>query len=95
MHSRIIQIPQTKSFFLFGPLATGKTTWLQQMFPSAVHIDLLEPELYRMLLASPSRLAQMIPPGCTEPVIINEVQRIPELLNEVHRLIEQKKSGLF
>jgi len=91
MYSRIIDFPQAKSFFLFGPRATGKTTWLQQMFPSAVHIDLLESELYSMLLASPSRISQMIPPECTEPVIIDEVQRIPELLNEVHRLIEQKK----
>ncbi|MEA3548963.1 MAG: ATP-binding protein [Thermodesulfobacteriota bacterium] len=91
MYSRIINFPQVKSFFLFGPRATGKTTWLQQMFPSAVHIDLLESELYSMLLASPSRLARIIPPDCTEPVIIDEVQRIPELLNEVHRLIEQKK----
>ncbi len=91
MYSRIINFPQAKSFFLFGPRATGKTTWLQQMFPSAVHIDLLKSELYSMLLASPSRLGQMIPPDCTEPVIIDEVQRIPELLNEVHHLIEQKK----
>ena len=91
MYSRIINFPHTKSFFLFGPRATGKTTWLQQMFPSAVHIDLLKSELYSMLLASPSRLAQLIPPDCTEPIIIDEVQRIPELLNEVHHLIEQKK----
>ncbi len=91
MYSRIIKFPQAKSFFLFGPRATGKTTWLHQVFPSAIHIDLLESELYSMLLASPSRLVQLIPPDCTEPVIIDEVQRIPELLNEVHRLIEQKK----
>lgn len=90
MYSRIVKFPMAKSFFLFGPRATGKTTWLQQMFPSAVHVDLLESELYSMLLAAPSRITRLIPPDCTEPVIIDEVQRIPELLNEVHRLIEQK-----
>jgi len=90
MYSRIVNFPQTKSFFLFGPRATGKTTWLQQMFPAAIHIDLLQSELYTMLLASPSRIVQLIPPDCSQLVIIDEVQRIPELLNEVHRLIEHK-----
>jgi len=46
-----------------------------------------------MLLAAPERLIQMIPPDCREPVIIDEVQRVPELLNEVHRLIERKKKS--
>jgi len=91
MYSRIIHFPPAKSFFLFGPRATGKTTWLQKTFPSAVHIDLLKSDIYTTLLASPSRLVQMIPPDCTEPIIIDEVQRIPELLNEVHHLIEEKK----
>jgi predicted AAA+ superfamily ATPase len=94
MYSRIIKFPERKSFFLFGPRATGKTTWLQQMFPKAVHIDLLKSELYSMLLASPARLVQLIPPDCSEPIIIDEVQRVPELLNEVHRLIEQKEKNL-
>ena len=91
MYSRIIQFPPEKSFFLFGPRATGKTTWLRQLFPDAVYIDLLQSEMYNMLLAAPERLARFIPPDCREPVIIDEVQRVPELLNEVHRLIEQKQ----
>ena len=92
MYSRIIQSPPEKSFFLFGPRATGKTTWLRQLFPEAVYIDLLKSDVYTMLLAAPERLTRMIPPNCREPVIIDEVQRVPELLNEVHRLIEQKKN---
>ena len=91
MYSRIIQFPPEKSFFLFGPRATGKTTWLRQLFPDAVYIDLLQSEMYNMLLAAPERLARFIPPDCREPVIIDEVQRVPELLNEAHRLIEQKQ----
>ncbi len=91
MYSRIIQFPAEKSFFLFGPRATGKTTWLRQLFPEAVYIDLLQSDVYTMLLAAPERLVQLIPPDCGEPIIIDEVQRVPELLNEVHRLIEQKQ----
>lgn len=91
MYSRIINIPHDKSFFLFGPRATGKTTWLQKLFPTGLKIDLLESELYNLLLASPSRLEELIPPRFNDWLIIDEVQRIPELLNEVHRLIEQRK----
>ncbi|MEA2084331.1 MAG: ATP-binding protein [Thermodesulfobacteriota bacterium] len=91
MYSRIIDIPHDKSFFLFGPRATGKTTWLQKLFPTGLIIDLLESELYNLLLAFPSRLEELIPPRFNDWVIIDEVQRIPELLNEVHRLIEQRK----
>ncbi len=91
MYARIIQIPANKSFFLFGPRATGKTTWLRKLFPDAVYIDLLRSDVYTMLLAAPERLTQFIPPDCRKPIIIDEVQRVPELLNEVHRLIEQAK----
>ncbi len=91
MYSRIIKIPRNKSFFLFGPRATGKTTWIQKHFPAGLKIDLLESEIYNTLLASPARLAELIPPHFNDWLIIDEVQRIPELLNEVHRLIEQRK----
>lgn len=90
MYSRIIKFPDRKSFFLFGPRATGKTTWLRRMFPEALYIDLLESETYNILLASPGRLEQYIPPNFNNRVVIDEVQRVPELLNEVHRLIELK-----
>jgi len=77
MHSRIIQFPAKKSFFLFGPRATGKTTWLRQRFPKAVYIDLLQSDVYTMLLAAQERLVRFIPPDCEEPIIIDEVQRVP------------------
>jgi len=91
MYSRILKIPPLKSFFLFGPRATGKTTWTHHNFPTGLHIDLLESELYYSLLASPSRLAELIPPHFDDWVIIDEIQRVPALLNEVHRLIEKRK----
>ncbi|KKQ05004.1 MAG: hypothetical protein US15_C0037G0001, partial [Candidatus Moranbacteria bacterium GW2011_GWF1_36_4] len=80
-----------QSFFLFGPRGTGKTTWLKANFPKAVYLDLLESKLNRILMASPEKLENYIPSGYFGWIIIDEVQKIPALLNEVHRLIESKK----
>ncbi len=91
MYSRILKIPKNKSFFLFGPRGTGKTTWLKKSFPKALYLDLLEAGLYNDLFAKPQRLENLIPPDFKDWIILDEVQRIPELLNEVHRLIESKK----
>lgn len=91
MYSRILSPPKAKSFFLFGPRGTGKTTWVKSVFPNAVYIDLLEAELFNDLLANPQRLEKFIPKDFKDWVIIDELQRIPELLSEVHRLIEKYK----
>ncbi|MFH0813021.1 MAG: ATP-binding protein [Pseudomonadota bacterium] len=91
MYSRLIKSPQNKSFFLFGPRGTGKTTWVKSAFPKSVYIDLLEAELFNDLTANPQRLANFIPHDFKGWVIIDEVQRIPDLLHEIHRLIETKK----
>jgi len=91
MYSRIIKYPDNKSFFLFGPRGTGKTTWVKQAFPNAVYIDLLESRIFNDLLADPQRLENFIPINFKDWIIIDEVQKIPELLNEVHRLIEKIK----
>lgn len=93
MYSRIISKPlQTeRSFFLFGPRGTGKTTWLKNTFPDSLHLDLLDSSLYTDLTANPAYIKNIIPPDCEKRIIIDEVQRIPALLNEVHRLIENKQ----
>jgi predicted AAA+ superfamily ATPase len=91
MYSRIINHSQGRSFFLFGPRGTGKTTWVKATFPDAVFIDLLESELFISLFANPQRLEMYIPKNFNNWIIIDEIQRIPELLNEVHRLIEKHK----
>lgn len=90
MFSRLLKIPvdNNKSFFLFGPRGTGKTTWIKSIFSEALYFDLLEFDLYNDLLARPGRLENLIPPGFQNWIILDEIQRIPQLLNEVHRLIE-------
>jgi predicted AAA+ superfamily ATPase len=93
MYTRLLETPLklNKSFFLFGPRGTGKTAWVKENFPESIYLDLLETDLYLDLLSQPSRLESFIPKNFENWVILDEVQRIPDLLNEVHRLIESKK----
>src|SRR3990167_11001816 len=79
---------QHKSFFLFGPRGTGKTSWVKQYFPEALYIDLLKHQDYLLLQANPSKLESRVLAHDSPWVIIDEVQKVPALLNEVHRLIE-------
>lgn len=90
MYPRLYKHLKDQSFFLFGPRGTGKSTWLRAQFPEATFIDLLSAESYRYLLSNPHRLASLIPKE-SKCVVIDEVQKIPELLDEVHRLIEAKQ----
>ena len=93
MFERLIKKPleSRKSFFLFGPRGTGKTTWLKHRLPEALFVDLLQSEYYNRLSANPGHLRQLIPPDHAGWTVIDEVQRIPALLNEVHDLIENRR----
>ena len=91
MYSRNLNIPEGKSFFLFGPRGVGKSTWLRSTFKDALFFDLLDSDLLYRLQAAPSRLEQQIPEGFKDWIVLDEVQRCPELLNEVHRLIEKRR----
>ncbi len=89
MFARMLQQP-TGSCLLLGPRGTGKSTWVRQQFPDALVLDLLDYATYSELLARPDRLSHQLQ-AAGKPVkviVIDEVQRLPELLNEVHRLIE-------
>ncbi|MCE7897730.1 MAG: ATP-binding protein [bacterium] len=88
MYSRNIVLPRDESIFLLGPRGAGKTTLVRQKYPNALYLDLLEARVYNELVANPSRLDEIIPFNNKSPVILDEIQRIPELLHEVHRLIE-------
>jgi predicted AAA+ superfamily ATPase len=89
MYTRLIKSPDNKSFFLFGPRGTGKTTWVKSQFPKAIYLDLLEAELFNELLSNPGRLENLIPNNFNDWIIIDEIQRVPDLLHEVHREIEK------
>ncbi len=92
---RFIPVP-TSSFFLFGPRGTGKTTWLRQQFPGALFVDLLKPDTFRELSARPERLVELLSGAPLEaPVVLDEVQRAPELLNVVHDLLERSPTRRF
>jgi predicted AAA+ superfamily ATPase len=84
---------ERKSFFLFGPRATGKSTLIkQQLSHTATIIDLLDSRLYLRLSDAPHDLEQIIDAGSNRQlVVVDEIQRIPALLNEVHRLIENRE----
>jgi predicted AAA+ superfamily ATPase len=91
MLNRIIQVPE-QSFFLLGPRGGRKSTWLRTAFPDAFVIDLLSEETYQRLLANPGQFADELRTVSTSRwVIVDEVQRLPNLLNEVHRFIEEKR----
>ncbi|MBA2368911.1 MAG: ATP-binding protein [Candidatus Protochlamydia sp.] len=88
--------PPKQSYFLFGPRGTGKSTWLKQQYPDAYWVDLLDPESFRFFSAGAERLTLLLSEFPQKKIIvIDEVQKVPELLNVVHSLIEEKKGYQF
>lgn len=88
--------PPKQSFFLFGPRGTGKSTWIKALFPDAFYINLLLSSLREKFRAYPDELIKEVAP-LTKPatVIIDEVQKVPDLLAVVHTLIEEKRGLQF
>lgn len=88
--------PPSQSYFLFGPRGTGKTTWLAGAYKNALNLNLLEAARFRELSAQPERLEELV---LAQPdkkiVVVDEVQRVPELLHVVHDLIERKLGKTF
>ncbi len=85
-----------RAFFLFGPRGAGKSTWLRSTFPRAIRVGLLSPAEQRRYAARPERLRELVaarPEGAD--VVVDEVQRVPELLTVVHQLIEEPGSPRF
>ena len=78
-----------KSHFLLGPRQTGKTFLIHHTLESARVYDLLDSSIYLTLSRNPGRIAEELSPK-DRIVVIDEIQRLPELLNEVHRLIEKR-----
>ena len=93
-HLPLSRLLAKKSFFLFGPRSTGKSTLIsQQLATEALVIDLLDSATYLNLASDPSGLEALIAADhrLNKIIVIDEIQRLPELLNEVHRLIERDR----
>lgn len=93
--SRKMIVPES-SYFLLGPRGTGKSTWLSHHYPKAVRIDFLLGEEERRFSSYPERIRDVVEsmaPG--DVLILDEIQRVPRLLPEIHALIEQKMGIQF
>ncbi len=88
---RLFQAPN-RSFFLLGPRGVGKSTYLRNAFPDAHVIELLSETTYHRLLANPGLVAAELRAVPVERwVVLDGIQRLPSLLNEVHRFMEERK----
>ena len=93
MFTRRLRLPApgTETFFLWGPRQTGKTTLLQATYPAAFWIDLLKAEEYRRYMQNPELLrGELAARPAIRQVVIDEVQKVPRLLDEAHWLHERR-----
>ena len=93
MFTRRLRLPPpgTETFFLWGPRQTGKTTLLQAAYPDALWIDLLKAEEYRRYVQNPELLrGELAARPTVRQVVIDEVQKVPQLLDEAHWLHERR-----
>lgn len=91
MFRRALRLPAagSETLFLWGPRQTGKTTLLRETYPQAFWIDLLKSEEYRRYLQNPERIREELAAvGSVRQVVIDEVQKVPQLLDEAHWLLE-------
>jgi predicted AAA+ superfamily ATPase len=99
MFSRLRQLSKKHSFFLFGPRGTGKSTLLKERFnlDQCLWIDLLDAEVEDRFLRHPSEIHAIVKalPKEIPFVVLDEIQKVPKLLDEVHRLIEEKTDKIF
>lgn len=90
-----IDLPQAQSAFLWGPRKTGKTTYLKNRFPKSLVYDFLKTDLFIQLSKEPSLLREQIlaqPESVLDqPIILDEAQKVPQILDEVHWMIENKR----
>lgn len=88
--------PRRQSFFLFGPRGTGKSLWVGETFPRALFLDFLDPETFRSYSAYPERLRELLAGNPDKKdVVLDEIQKVPQVLSVIHSLIEEHKSLRF
>ncbi len=95
-----LELPKNQSLFLWGARKTGKSTFLKELYPHSIYIDLLENDTLLSYAKNPSRLRHEVleykPDILQYPIIIDEIQKVPALLDEVHWLIENGKDrGIY
>ena len=91
LYPRLFRCPES-SFFLLGPRGTGKTTLVRQLGIASCEVSLLDEERYQSYLARPGLFyEELLSLGEGSWAFVDEIQRLPGLLNEVHRLIEDRK----
>jgi uncharacterized protein len=83
--------PGRETFFLWGPRQTGKSTLLHATYPTAFWVDLLKADEYRRYVQNPERLREELAAVSPKQVVIDEVQKVPALLDEVHWLHENRR----
>lgn len=86
-----LNLKQSSSVFMLGPRACGKTFWIRENIKNLNYINLLDPSTRMDLEADPSRLVHYLSKSKTEWIVIDEIQKIPALLDIVHKLIEEEK----
>jgi len=88
---RHVAVPDS-SFFLFGPRGTGKSTFVKRLLrQDSLYIDFLDPEIFRMYAAFPETLIKTVNALHPALVIIDEVQKVPQILDAVHKIMEEQK----
>lgn len=89
-----LRLGKGRSAFLWGPRKTGKTTYLKQKFPHSLFFDFLKSDLFIEFSKNPARLREQLlarhPRALQHPIILDEVQKVPQILDEIHWLIENK-----
>jgi len=89
-----IDLPQGQSAFLWGARKTGKTTFLKKRFPDSITYDFLKTDLFLEISRNPAlvreQLLAMDKEALSRPIILDEVQKVPRILDEVHWLIENE-----
>ncbi len=88
IYKRFIQLPTHETFFLWGPRQSGKSTFLKETFQTAFWVDLLLPHNYRRYMSKPELLIEEVTLQSPELVVIDEIQKVPRLLDAVHWMIE-------
>lgn len=95
MFPRDLSLPRT-AFFLFGPRGTGKSAWIRATLPDALVLNLLQSEALLRYERDPSELrAEVLAQPRGRWIVIDEVQRVPRLLDEVHWLMEERQYKRF